>query len=186
MTSGKIKGSTEANIFEQVIAIHQLHIAPRYLGDLQLGAMEHLDRRLLKFSRELGGIPLAYSKVEINHNQSDESSSAPILFENPCIHVAVKVYWTVFCPRVGMRLQGVVNQWSGEHLSLLLFNYFNATIYASQMEASLRWNEEEQVWQRPGDREDISLGSQIEFEALDLIRESGLTTIVGSLDRLLV
>ena len=53
------------SVFEEVVAFHLLHLAPRFLADLKAGAQHHLDRSLLKYSQKLSGVPLCYGKVEI-------------------------------------------------------------------------------------------------------------------------
>jgi hypothetical protein len=181
------------SVFEEVIATHTLHIAPRYLGDLRAGAKSHLDVSLLKYSQKLGGIPLSYGKVELSPKSSMneiESSnivlpSAAITFDNPCVHLSVRVYWMLFSPKPKSRLMGVVNQAGREHVGLLVLNYFSAVIYANQLSAVLSWNDTDECWEsRKG--EILSIGQEICFEVVELLNDGPVFTIVGSLDRMLV
>jgi hypothetical protein len=149
----------------------------------------------LKYSPKLQGVPLCYGKVELTkymptpgavHPPEDLGMpSAAILFDNPCVHVPVKVHWTVFTPRPGVRLLGVVNQISREHVGLLVVNYFTAVIYAHQLEAVLKWNEEEQSWESRRTEKLVEEGQEITFEVLELLLEGPVFTIVGSLDKML-
>ena len=188
---GEATGSTPADsVFEEVIASHILHIAPRFLGDLLAGAKRHLDVSLLKYSHKLGGIPLCYSKIDLvpaKPPQDDSLSipSAVIAFDNPCVHVPVRVYWMVFSPRAGSRLVGVVNQASEQHLGLLVLNYFSAVISASHLSAVLRWDGDEQCWTSRTSGEILLAGQEISFEVVEVEHDGPVLTIRGSLDRML-
>lgn len=206
--------SEDADLFfEQVVATHLLHIAPRYTTDLTGGAQNHLDASLLKYSEKLGGVPLSYSNLELVHSlppplptaaggdpgrtslhMQTVSLAVPtgaILFDNPCIHVAVRVQWCLFAPRVGVRLRGCINVVTREHLGLLIFDYFSAVVYASQMQAVLVWVEDgadgdqEGYWRHKGTGQSFGIGEQLEFQVIQLLADGPVLTIVGSLDRLL-
>lgn len=224
MTSGEAR-----LFFEEVVATHLLHVAPRYATDLIQGARSHLDASVLKYSGKLGGVPLSYSKLELVHSPPspqpaasvavvggsgaqaaagalDASLTIPsgaILFDNPCIHVAVRVRWCLFAPRVGVRLRGVINVCTREHLGLLVFDYFSAVIYASQMQAVLQWDEESPAerevemeedeeegqggyWKHRGTGQNFTIGEEVDFEVVQLLVDGPVLTIVGSLDRMLL
>lgn len=174
--SDSVKG---VDVFEDVTAIHEIHLAPCHLGDVQKGIINHLDRLLLRYSTKLQGVPLCYSKTEL------QQPSAPILYENPCIHIPVKVLWTIFAPRPGARLSGRINAISREHVGLLAFGYFSALVHANHMEALFNWDEQAQEWKNRKTNESLWVEQEILFEIVDVLTEGPVLTIIGSFDRLL-
>lgn len=175
----------QSALFEEIIAVHALHIPPRFLNDLHAGVRGYLQRWLLRYRRELGGVPLCYGKVELAKDTAALQSS-PITYENPCIHITVRVYWTLFSPSPHARLVGTINKTSRDHLGLLVLSYFSATVYAHQLEAAFAWSEERQCWEDRKAGEPLLLGQEIVFEIVELLHDGPVMTIVGSLDRLLV
>ena len=181
--------TTETNTayapFEDVIAIHTLHMAPVHLGDLHEGAKTHLNQMLLKYSPRLNGVPLCYSKSELvvdNH----ALPSAPIFFENPMVHVQTKVLWTLFSPHPETRLTGLINAISREHIGLLVLGYFNAIIHAAQMGTVYVWDDGVQEWKDRRTDKVLAVDEHIEFEVLEVCIEDSVMTLIGSVDRMLL
>ncbi len=185
--------------FEDVTAIHRIHVAPRFLGNLMEGIKAHLDASLLRYSPKLGGIPLCYSKVKVvsNLNEVDDSNaaandgattpSAPIIYDNPCVHVCIRVHWALFSPVAGRTiLPGTINAISPEHIGLLVLGYFSAIIPAVHLEASYVWDSDLQTWSaRRKPYASLALEGHVEFVVLQLQQDGPVLTLIGSIDRLL-
>jgi RPA43 OB domain in RNA Pol I len=91
---------------------------------------------LLKYCNPMGGILLAFDNVQIvvNHNGGGSRSHGRILEELPHIHYDVTCNGLVFCPTVGLRMDGTVVEASfHSHLSLVVHGHFNASISSNQM-----------------------------------------------------
>lgn len=186
--------------FEDVTAVHKIHVAPCYLGNLRAGVEAHLDALLMKYSFKLAGVPLCYSHVELVDetvlSSSTSSSlsgsmvnlvipSAAVIYDNPCVHLQVKILWSLFTPRPGVRLSGVVNGVSREHVGCLVFGYFSALISASHLEATYGWSEGRQEWSHRRTGETLVPEQAISFEVLEVLNEGSMLTILGSIDKLL-
>lgn len=187
--------STEV-VFEDVTAVHKIHVAPCYLGNLRAGVEAHLDTLLMKYSSKLAGVPLCYSRVELVDETALSSSSggstansvipsATIIYDNPCVHLQVKILWSLFTPRPGVRLPGIVNGVSREHVGCLVFGYFSALVSASHLEATYEWSEERQEWSHRRTGKTLVLEQTISFEVLEVLNEGPMLTILGSIDKLL-
>lgn len=174
--------------FQEVVARQLLHVHPKYLGDIKGGVKDLLNRALLKYSNKLQGVPLCYDKVEIvsslkktHQGHNADFNTGAILFDNPCVHIPVRVTWLIFAPKAGIRLTGCISSLSQSHLGLLFADYFNVIIYAAQIESRYSWDEQEQTWSN--DDHGLQIGQRIEFEIIDVIHEGTLLTMVGSLDK---
>ena len=87
-----------------VSALHQcdckvkLHISPAYLMDPMAGVHDQLSRMLLRYSPQLQGVPLAFSKVKLM------SQSGVIRHDEPNVHLQVAISALVFAPVLGQQL----------------------------------------------------------------------------------
>lgn len=183
-------------VFEDVTAVHRLHVAPCYLGDLRAGVEAHLDALLMKYSPKLAGIPLCYSRVELvdetvplpaagGGSSNSAIPSAAIVYDNPCVHLQVKTLWSLFAPRPGVRLPGTVHGISREHVGCLVFGYFSALISANHLEATYEWSDERQEWSDRRTGKVLTPEQAIAFEVLEVLNEGPVLTILGSVDKLL-
>lgn len=184
-------------LFEEVTAVHKLHLAPCCLGDLRAGVEAHLDTLLMKYSPKLTGVPLCYSRVELVDETvppSPASASRPansvipsaaIIYDNPCVHLQVKILWSLFTPRPGVCLLGTVNGISREHVGCLVLGYFSALISASHLEATYGWCDERQEWSHRKTGATLAPEQSIPFEILEVLNEGPVLTILGSIDKLL-
>lgn len=141
------------------------------------GAKESLKGMMMGWNDQMQAIPLQLHSLKLADH------TGRIINENPCVHVTVKARWTVFKPRVGGLLKGVIRQQTPEHLSLLILGYFNATIPANQMSIGYRWNQLRAVWESP-DGNALLCGATLEFMVLEVRRDASLITIIGSTDKL--
>ena len=97
-------------------------LMPSYIGRIDKGIFEHLNRRVLRYSQELNGVLISYSNLVILQN------SGLIVDDNPQIHFDLKYSACVFQPPVGCVLQATVNRTGDGYVSCLSQNCFNIYI----------------------------------------------------------
>ncbi len=169
---------SDCSILEEIIAVHTLHLPPKYLGNISTGIKEVLASFLLKYSEDLKAVPIVFTKAD-----SNISDSSPVLYDNPCVHVDVRVRWLALVPKPGSRTFATVSNQGPEHLGLLLLNYFNVTIQANQLKSKYKWNEEDVCWSSINGMP-LSVGDKVEFEILSCVNEGDMVVIFGSIDKL--
>jgi RPA43 OB domain in RNA Pol I len=98
---------------------------------------------LLKYCNPMGGILLAFDNVQVVNNnninnKNNNGGHGRILDELPHIHYNVTCNGLVFCPTIGLRIDGgtVVEASFHSHLSLVVHGHFNASISSNQMRKS--------------------------------------------------
>lgn len=169
----------EASIYEEIIATHTLHMAPKHLGNLSAGVKETLHSMLLQWNQGLQAVPIVYTKADWTCGES-----APILFDNPCVHVDVRVRWLALTPKAGARAVGTVSNQGPEHLGLLLLGYFNVTIQATQLRSEYDWDEQEQAWVHKKTCAALMMGEKVKFEIIGSSSDAALLVILGSIDKM--
>jgi hypothetical protein len=173
-----VQEPTQLSALEEIIAVQTLHLAPKHLGNISAGVKESLASMLLHWSEGLKAVPIVYTKADWN-----VSENAAILYDNPCVHVDVRVRWLALCPKPGVRCAGTVSNQGPEHLGLLLFNYFNVTIQASQIKSQYHWDDLGKTWMSSKGAV-LAPGDKVEFEILDTATDGGVLVIFGSVDKM--
>lgn len=166
----------------EIIAVHTLHLSPKHLGNVSAGIKETLTGMLLQWNEGLKAVPIVYTKAD--WHQSQDASAAPILYDNPCVHVTVRVRWLAFCPKKGGRTAGSLANQGPEYLGLLLMNYFNVTIQAAQLKTRYEWNDEAASWHCKKTGKALEAGDKVDFEILGHSTEGGMLVVFGSVDKL--
>lgn len=173
-----VQEPTNLSVLEEIIAVQTLHLAPKHLGNISAGVKESLASMLLHWNEGLKAVPIVYTKADWN-----VCENAAILYDNPCVHVEVRVRWLALCPKAGVRCAGTVSNQGPEHLGLLLLNYFNVTIQASQLKSQYHWDDVGKTWMSNNEAV-VSPGDKIEFEILDTATDGGVLVIFGSVDKM--
>jgi hypothetical protein len=124
-------------------------------------------------------VPLVFTKAD-----HSIAPTAPILHDNPCVHLSVRVRWVAFVPAAGARTQGTVSLQSPEHVGLLLLDYFNVSIPAAQLGTAYRWDAGQRCWVSRTTGMALAAGDPVPFEILGFASEAGVLMITGSVDRL--
>lgn len=114
-----------------------------------------------RYSPDLKAVPVAYTKADYHVD-----GAAPIMYDNPCVHLEVRVRWLAVSPRPGVKAAGALSSQGPEHLSLLLLSYFNVTIPANQLKTKYDWDEAESCWVSRDSRTPLALGDSVKFEIL--------------------
>lgn len=109
-----------------------LKIHPKYGVDIRRGVKEELDAMSSRYSKQLGGIPMAWEKIRT-------SSTGAIVDASPYIHVSVQGTFYIFSPEVNASLQGTVKKKSPSHLSCLVHRIFNVSVPRPQEVSAQEW-----------------------------------------------
>ncbi|ESN98387.1 hypothetical protein HELRODRAFT_176847 [Helobdella robusta] len=121
------------NIKER-ISVSPEHMRKEKAGIDVRAAVEHVyGRQLMSFSNKFRGVPLSYKNVKCFCRR------APMMDDDYQIYLDIQLELTVFRPRLGDILEGVVNKLSpgGRHVGLLAHDFFNISAVNNN------WNEEE-------------------------------------------
>jgi hypothetical protein len=119
--------------------------------------MRELSCMLLRSEPQLGGVPVAFSGVQII------GDSAPIFEDQPHIHLSCAVTFLLFSPAEGQTIRGIVNNSAADSIGLLVLNTFNASITADGL-AGYTFNARRSVWHKRGDEDNvIEIGQEMEF-----------------------
>lgn len=132
--------STDDIFFRRKLEL-TVSLLPAALADIPSNIDASLRELLLRYSDAVSGIVLAFENVQILSKQG------MILNELPHIHYQVSLDALIFHPTLGCRLTGSVTESFHSHVSLLVFDYFNASVSAPQMvkhgfvfdESTLAW-----------------------------------------------
>lgn len=108
--------------FHEVVVKEHISLLPCFVGKLSEGIVEHLNCKVLKYSTDLKGVLLSYSKPTVTHNRG------LILDELPHIHLDFTYTGYIFRPALGSVLCGVVNKVGIDHVGCLLYDCFNVTV----------------------------------------------------------
>jgi hypothetical protein len=99
-----------------------LYLSPSYLAQPMEGVREQLNRSMLKYVEQLGGVLLTYSDLRL------QQPLGRIAFDAPEIHIRVQFKATYFAPKVGDIIDGTVSRIGGDHIAILVSGVFNASI----------------------------------------------------------
>ena len=143
-------------------------ILPSGLADVNTSVDRCIREFLLKYSESIGGIMMAYKNVQITKN-----GRGRIVEELPHIHYDVTCDAIVFAPILKGHLKGRVTESFHSHISLVVFNYFNASISASHLRAAgFEYNLEKDLWYEQASEYVIEKASHIKF-AIENVHEAG-------------
>jgi len=179
---GGAAGPMEAALLCSVRARFTLDLHPSRMADVGAGISDQLDAQLLRFSEDLGGVPLAYSAV-----RRVPSAAATVSAYYAYVRVAVEATALVFRPAVGARLAGRVIKVGTDYLGLLVLGVFNAAIPRDAIRRELGPDAaapaEEPRWvsrKHPGHA--IGLGDDVRFELSGVSDAGGFFSLAGALE----
>ncbi|EIE80347.1 hypothetical protein G6F55_011936 [Rhizopus delemar] len=134
--------SSSSSSFSEVIARLYIHLAPMWAGKVMEGVNEQLNAFLMKYVPEVDGIVLAHSDVKF------VTDKGKVMYDSPFCHFFISVKFLVWKPKKGTKLVGRINLQSEDHIGLLIYGTFNASIPKSRIPSSTyEWkvNEEDDV-----------------------------------------
>eukprot|EP00128_Syssomonas_multiformis_P017371 Colp12_sorted_trinity150504_noHs@9167 len=162
--------------FKTVVARLQIHMAPRYLGNVMEGVFEQLNQILMKYSNEVEGIVVSYSNVEVLEK------AGKVMNDTPHIHFMVKVRLLVFSPKVGSKLVGKVSILGSDHIGLLVHGLFNASVSREAISADFEFDEQAGNWYNSENSEvRIQEDTYVVFTVTGIERVDHMLSISGSL-----
>ncbi|KAJ1964163.1 hypothetical protein GGI12_001593 [Dipsacomyces acuminosporus] len=111
--------------FTETTAKFTVTLAPIYSRDVWAGVHEALNGMLLHFVPQVRGVVLSYSKAKLLSN------TALLFNDSPYGQLEVSARLLLWRPIAGMTVNGRINVQSPDHIGLLLWDTFNASIPAS-------------------------------------------------------
>lgn len=145
-------------------------ILPSALAEPQKNVNGSLNKMLMRYDDDLGGVPLAWTKVSI------PSESGQINGDEPQVHIRVTATAHLFAPRNGMELVATVSKISATHISALAYGVFNATISRESLKG---YKYESEQW--VSSSRSISNGDVIKFRLDRMQHAEGILSMDGSL-----
>lgn len=139
-------------------------LLPEELRDTKSSIDTHLSRFLLKYTTAIGGILLAFDNVKASRN-------GQIVNELPHVHYSVAFHALVFAPARGGQLRGRVTEVFPSHVSMVVHQYFNASVSSEKLrDVGFEYDCEE--WANEESGQAIFKDCNLTFN-VDAIHESG-------------
>ncbi|KAJ1336483.1 hypothetical protein BSLG_007267 [Batrachochytrium salamandrivorans] len=179
-TKATPKGERLTSPFLKIYAEIRVCLAPSFIKTPLDGVRNYLNTFIMRYISELGGVVLAYSNVELT------SSEGHIMDESPFSFFNIRALFTLFSPKVGSTLYGVVNKVSPDHIGLLVYGMFNASIPSSHIRHDeFYWDTDGHAWRFSSAKDKstlfIATNSIVKFTVDSLISANKLLAISGSL-----
>ncbi|KAL2916138.1 hypothetical protein HK105_204229 [Polyrhizophydium stewartii] len=158
----------------------RISLSPLFMSSPLDGIKDYLNTFVMRYIPELGGVVLSYSDIEpiapVGH----------IMDECPFALISVRASFVLFSPSVGSTLYGVVNKVSPDHIGLLVYGVFNASIPSSHIRLDeFAWSTDAHAWQFTSAKDEtlqfVASGSVIKFTVASLITANKMLAISGSL-----
>jgi len=165
----KSKAEHKASLFKKKFAM-TVSLLPASLSNIGEGIQESLEDSLLQYSEGFDGILMAFDNIKVLGHGS-------MLNELPYIHFDITVEALVFRPAEGCDLVGKVTETFPSHVSLLVYNFFNASISAEELRKSGFALDGDQ-W-TIGDEKTLSVNDEVHFICDEFFESSGIVSITG-------
>ena len=134
--------------WEEITAIHPVHLAPKWLGDLEAGVDAYLKSYLYSYDPIMEAIPMAYSRIDWSL-LSDSGGKASVINDNPQVHFEVRVRWTVFVPKPGYVTEGMTCALDGTGMTVKIMD--NLLIVVPSSDLIMDWEEDNGFWYKRRD-----------------------------------
>ncbi|KAI8342585.1 hypothetical protein BC941DRAFT_509480 [Chlamydoabsidia padenii] len=181
-TTTRRPSSSQPNVsssFSEVSIKLYIHLAPMWSGKTMEGVNEILNAFLMKHVTEVDGIVLAHSDVELL------SEKGKVLYDSPFCHFFIRAKLLVWKPKKGSKLVGRINLQSQDHIGLLIYGTFNASIPKSRIPSDkYEWRSSEENGDNSNDMNDDNDDAEEQTEEGDdwarsqqgewVLKESGL------------
>ncbi|ORZ20257.1 hypothetical protein BCR42DRAFT_408339 [Absidia repens] len=186
---------TTSSSFSEVVITLYIHLAPMWSGKPMDGVNEILNAFLMKHVPEVDGIVLAHSDIELM------SEKGKVLYDSPFCHFFITARLLVWKPKKGSKLVGRINLQSQDHIGLLIYGTFNASIPKSRISSDkYEWRPSEEDGDDDGEENDDQIRNQhgewvvrssgdsiggdkgsLEFSVMDIIEANDILTVTGTL-----
>eukprot|EP00043_Microstomoeca_roanoka_P015812 m.158630 g.158630 ORF g.158630 m.158630 type:complete len:163 (-) comp16335_c8_seq4:398-886(-) len=158
---------------KKVVQRISLRMFPSQLRSPEEGIHESVQALLDLYNTDMNGVPVSYSSIKL------KDTVAAIHEDVPVLHVQAKVVFQVFCPKVGDILEGIVNKLTVDHIGVLIFDKFNASIPSSSLPENVFYKEDVDAY--VDGKATIAVGSKIRLQVKELETSHGVLSISGVL-----
>ncbi|KAL7569226.1 hypothetical protein ACA910_016781 [Epithemia clementina (nom. ined.)] len=151
-------------------------LLPGNLGFVEANVEDAMRGFLLKYSAGFKGILLAFEDLEIRN-----IGKGRILGELPHIHYDIECSALVFKPSVGADLDGMIVESFDSHVSMIVHDYFNASITAHHLQNSgFQYDQTEGEWVHSTSNNRLAKGALLGFTIERVHESGGIISIDGS------
>ncbi|KAH8553322.1 hypothetical protein BGW37DRAFT_257619 [Umbelopsis sp. PMI_123] len=161
MTVLNAKPRSEFSAFSEVSIRLYIHLAPMWVNKPIEGVNEQLNAFLMKYIPEVDGVVVAHSGLRM------EAADGRIMYDCPFSHFFIRVKLLVWKPNKGEKLVGKINLQSPDHIGLLIYGTFNASIpreHISQTHFEWRASAEEERQPETEEAEGSSEETEKQYE----------------------
>ncbi|KAI8865706.1 hypothetical protein GQ42DRAFT_103132, partial [Ramicandelaber brevisporus] len=113
--------------FSTKVVSYKVVLPASRAGEPLNGVREQLNWMLAKYVPQLDSIVLSYSNIRFLEE------SGTMLNESPFVIFPIMVQLLTWMPQPGMVITGTINMQSSDHIGVLLYNTFNASIPAERI-----------------------------------------------------
>jgi DNA-directed RNA polymerase subunit E'/Rpb7 len=171
-----VGSKSKLSVFQKLQIELTVSILPSGLRDVSSSINDSMRQFLLRYSTALGGVPLAFNDIKLLKN-----GKGSILNELPYVHYTVACNATIFAPSAGRTLRGIVRKSFHSHLSLVVLNYFNASISADALHAQgFTYHADEEQWKDEECNVTLALDDKVEFQVVKVHESAGIISIEGA------
>jgi len=158
-------------------------VLPASLADVRAAAIRGLNSKLLTYNANMEGMLLAFDR-----NAVELTSSGRIMDDLPHVHYEFKVRCLAFSPKVGMRLQGTVEESNSSHVTLSVHRILTMRLPSSALRSSgYAFDHSLSVWTREGNEDELTeqpcasvgLGDVVEAEVSRIHECGGVISLDG-------
>ena len=144
-------------------------ILPSGLAHVKSSVDKCIQEFLLRYSDSVNGVIMAYNDVQIAND-----GRGKIVEELPHIHYDISCDALVFTPVPEAQLTGRVTGSFHSHISLVVFNYFNASISAEHLRKSgFEYDTTKEVWYDAESEYVVEKASYVNF-SIEKVHEAGM------------
>ena len=148
-SSSSSSSDDDDSFFETKRVTVSVPLHPSKLCSAASGVADLLESKRLRHHDGFGGVPTKYERVDVKlHDDDDDDDDAcEILEHSGYVVVKAEVDATVFKPRVGGRVVGIVNKIGCDHVGLIVGGIFNASIPVKNMKEDVVFDENGDRWE---------------------------------------
>lgn len=146
-------------------------LAPVHIPHPMEEVENQLNGLLFKYSDEVGGVPLCFTELQLVKGKE----YGRIMAEQPWLHVSVCTKLLIFKPIVGRVLNAKVTQVSDNHVSMLTYGMFNASVSGAEMCKKYVYKNSSKAWESI--QGDISEGDSVQFRIGSFQQANGVLNI---------
>ena len=154
-----------------------ISLLPVSLGSVKENLEDAMKGFLLKFSAGFGGILLAFQDLEVING-----GKGRIIGELPYIHYEVECSALIFKPQTGVEMNGMIVESFDSHVSMIVHQYFNASITAQHLrDSGFKYDTSGCRWvHAEDDNKTLSTNTLVRF-TIERVHESGALPLTSRL-----